>query len=68
MYKCAPFREYKASCSSDEQCGINEYCAPLVSECRTRLPDGSFCLANQECLKHCSGGVCSRCIEGIDLI
>ena len=64
MYKCDPFREYKASCSTDEQCGVNEYCAPLVSECRTKLPDGSFCLADGECLQHCAGGVCSLCVDG----
>ena len=64
MYRCEPYADYKSTCSTDEECGINEYCAPLVSECRTKLPDGSICLAERECLNHCSGGVCSKCVSG----
>lgn len=40
MYKCAPYQEYKSRCGASGDCGLNEYCAPLVGECRTRLPTG----------------------------
>jgi len=64
MYKCDPYNDYKVSCSSDDNCGLNEYCALFVGECRTNLPDGSVCLLDKECLNHCgSGGVCSECTE-----
>ncbi len=65
MYRCEPYKEFKSQCASDENCGINEYCAPLVSECRTKLPDGSLCVSSSECLNHCSFGVCSTCTAGI---
>ena len=61
MYKCEPFRDYKVRCANDEECGLNEYCALFVGECRTKLPDGSVCVLDKECLNHCSGGVCSEC-------
>ena len=38
MYKCDPYNDYRVACSSDEACGLNEYCAPLLGECRTKLP------------------------------
>jgi len=63
MYKCAPYNEYKVRCGSDDECGLNEYCAAFVGECRTKLPDGSVCLLDKECLNHCGGGVCSHCEE-----
>jgi len=63
MYKCAPFQDYAASCSSDANCGLNEYCALWVGECRTKLPAGSLCVVNRECLQHCGGGLCSVCTE-----
>lgn len=63
MYKCDPYKDYKASCSSDGNCGLNEYCALWVGECRTKLPAGSLCVLNRECLQHCGGGLCSTCTE-----
>ena len=65
MYQCEPYKDYNPACSNDNDCGRNEYCAPLVAECRTKLPDGSICIAERECLNHCGGGVCSNCLEGI---
>ena len=50
-------------CSNDDECGMNEYCAAFVGECRTKLPDGSVCFLDQECLHHCGGGVCAACEE-----
>ena len=32
---------------SDDNCGLNEYCALFVGECRTSLPDGSICLLDK---------------------
>ena len=66
MYKCAPYDEYRASCTTDDNCGLNEYCAPLLGECRTKLPSGSFCLSDRECLDSCSGGICSKCSADSD--
>jgi hypothetical protein len=62
MYKCAPYNDYRASCSSDDSCGLNEYCAPVLGECRTKLPSGSFCLQDRECLVSCGGGLCADCV------
>ena len=46
MYKCAPFSDWHQSCSSDSDCGFNEFCESYVfgGQCRTLLPDGSLCL------------------------
>jgi len=63
MYRCDPYKDYKASCSNDDDCGLNEYCALFVGECRTKLPTGSLCVLDRECLDHCGGGVCSVCTE-----
>ena len=40
MYKCDPYKEYRDACSNENDCGLNEYCAPLLNECRTQLPTG----------------------------
>ena len=66
MYKCDPYNDYRVACSSDDNCGLNEYCAPLLGECRTKLPVGSFCLADRECLNDCGGGLCAECIADSD--
>jgi len=66
MYKCDPYNDYRVSCSSDDNCGLNEYCAPLLGECRTKLPRGSFCLQDRECLNACGGGLCADCIADDD--
>ena len=39
---------YSIFVRSDDNCGLNEYCALFVGECRTSLPDGSICLLDKE--------------------
>lgn len=56
------------SCSSDNECGLNEYCALSINlvrgQCRTLLRDGSYCARNEDCLSRlCSGGVCTSCTQ-----
>jgi len=52
MYKCNPYNDYKVGCTNDDNCGLNEYCALFVGECRTKLPDGSVCLLDKGLIRN----------------
>ncbi len=45
MYKCPPYADWRQSCSSDSDCGFNEFCDSYLfgGQCRTLLADGALC-------------------------
>ncbi len=46
MYKCSPYADWRQSCSSDSDCGFNEFCESYLfgGQCRTLMSDGSLCI------------------------
>ncbi|TRY60920.1 hypothetical protein TCAL_16325, partial [Tigriopus californicus] len=63
MYKCGEYADWANDCSSDSDCGFNEFCDSYIvnGQCRTKLPDGSLCYQSDHCINRCYTGVCTSC-------
>jgi len=53
-----------SECRNDGDCGSDQYCAsklPGCKECRSKKPDGAWCLRDGHCINHCHLGRCTEC-------
>ena len=68
LYKCKHCRSRVNHCSSDSDCGRNEFCDSYLysGQCHTLLSDGSLCLRSSQCLNTCSMGKCAECAADED--